>query len=102
VGAFAYEKQLKNGDIVVCKVHVFTLKVRSESKQWPEQRQREVKWLSAKEAAATVREPMLSTIIRRLARADRLTLNAQALPNRASGHRIIARRRQPGCDNDSR
>jgi transposase len=36
-------------------------------KQWPERRQRKVKWLSVKEAAKAVREPMLRTIIRRLA-----------------------------------
>jgi hypothetical protein len=37
-----------------------------QSKQWPEKEQRDVKWLSAKEAAETVQEPMLSEIIRRL------------------------------------
>lgn len=68
VGSFPYEKRLKNGGIVVCEVRVFPLKVSGQSKQWPEKRQREVKWLSAREAADTVQEPMLSTIIRRLAR----------------------------------
>jgi hypothetical protein len=52
---------------VVCEVHVFPLKVTHQNKQWPEKEQRDVKWLSAKEAAQTVREPMLSEIIRRLA-----------------------------------
>jgi hypothetical protein len=41
--------------------------VTRQSKQWPEKEQREVKWLSAKDAAETVKEPMLSEIIRRLA-----------------------------------
>jgi hypothetical protein len=36
--------------------------------RWPERRQRKVKWLSANEAAAAVRDPRLGTIIRRLAR----------------------------------
>jgi 8-oxo-dGTP pyrophosphatase MutT (NUDIX family) len=36
-------------------------------KQWPEKEQREIKWLSANEAAESVQEPMLSEIIRRLA-----------------------------------
>jgi 8-oxo-dGTP pyrophosphatase MutT (NUDIX family) len=70
VGSFPYEKRLKNGDVLVCEVRVFPLKVSSQSKQWPEKRHRDVKWVSAKEAADTVQEPMLSTIIRRLADAS--------------------------------
>jgi 8-oxo-dGTP pyrophosphatase MutT (NUDIX family) len=68
VGSFPYEKRLKNGEVLVCEVRVFPLKVSSQRKQWPEKRDRNVKWVSAKEAADTVQEPMLSTIIRRLAR----------------------------------
>jgi 8-oxo-dGTP pyrophosphatase MutT (NUDIX family) len=67
VGSFPYEKRLKNGGLVVCEVHVFPLRVTRQSKQWPEKEQREIKWLSANEAAKTVQEPMLSRIIRRLA-----------------------------------
>jgi 8-oxo-dGTP pyrophosphatase MutT (NUDIX family) len=67
VGSFPYQKRLKNGVVTVCEVHVFPLRVRRQSKQWPEKEQREVKWLSANDAAETVKEPMLSEIIRRLA-----------------------------------
>jgi 8-oxo-dGTP pyrophosphatase MutT (NUDIX family) len=67
VGSFPYQKRLKNGGVTVCEVHVFPLRVRRQRKQWPEKEQREVKWLSAKEAAETVKEPMLGEIIRRLA-----------------------------------
>jgi 8-oxo-dGTP pyrophosphatase MutT (NUDIX family) len=70
LGSFAYEKRFKNGRVVLCEVHVFPLKVRRQNKQWPERRQREVKWVSAKEAAEKVQEPKLSAIIRRLARAS--------------------------------
>jgi len=49
-------------------VRVFALEVRSQRKVWPERQEREVRWLSAGMAAKTVREPMLSAIIRRLAR----------------------------------
>jgi 8-oxo-dGTP pyrophosphatase MutT (NUDIX family) len=73
VGSFPYEKRLNNGGVVVCEVHVFPLKVTRQSKQWPEKEQREVKWLSANEAAETVQEPMLSEIIRRLAHNDEST-----------------------------
>jgi len=68
VGSFAYEKRFKNGHVVICEVHVFPLKVRSQNKHWPERRQREVKWVSASQAAKKIKEPMLSAIIRRLAR----------------------------------
>lgn len=52
----------------ICEVHVFPLKVSRQTKQWPERRQRDVKWVSAKEAAEAVQEPKLSAIIRHLAR----------------------------------
>jgi 8-oxo-dGTP pyrophosphatase MutT (NUDIX family) len=67
VGSFPYEKRLKNGGVVACEVHVFPLEVQRQSKHWPEKEQRDIKWLSAGEAAQTVQEPMLSEIIRRLA-----------------------------------
>jgi 8-oxo-dGTP pyrophosphatase MutT (NUDIX family) len=66
VGSFPYRKRLRSGRVVVCEVQVFALKVRGQTKQWPERQQREVKWVSAKEAAETVREPKLRAIIRRL------------------------------------
>ena len=50
VGSFPYQKRLKNGVVTVCEVHVFPLRVRRQSKQWPEKEQREVKWLSVKDA----------------------------------------------------
>src|SRR5262244_1111845 len=68
VGSFSYEKRLKNGGVVVCKVRVFALEVTRQSRQWPEKQERVVKWLSASQAAEKVSEPRLSQIIRRLAR----------------------------------
>jgi 8-oxo-dGTP pyrophosphatase MutT (NUDIX family) len=68
VGSFSYEKRLKKGGVVECEVRVFALKVKHQQKQWPEKKQREVKWLSAAAAAKTVQEPKLGKIIRRLAR----------------------------------
>ena len=46
VGSFPYQKRLKNGGVTVCEVHVFPLRVRRQSKEWPEKEQREIKWLS--------------------------------------------------------
>jgi len=67
VGSFPYHKRLKNGAVAVCEVRVFPLRVRRQSKQWPEKEQRDVKWLSAKAAAEVVKEPLLREIILRLA-----------------------------------
>ena len=36
VGTYRYDKRLKNGDVVVCEVHVFPLEVMRQSKRWPE------------------------------------------------------------------
>src|SRR5262245_44760944 len=68
IGSFSYEKRLRNGGAVVCQVRVFPLEVRRQNKQWPETRERVVKWLSASQAADKVKEPKLSAIILRLAR----------------------------------
>src|SRR5262245_29577687 len=68
VGTFSYEKRLRNGGAVVCQVRVFPLEVRRQNKQWPEKRERVVKWLSAAQAAEKGKEPKLSAIILRLAR----------------------------------
>ena len=68
VGSFSYEKRLKNGGSVECEVHVFPLEVRRQRKEWPEKQERRVKWLSASKAAEKVKNPVLSKIIRRVAR----------------------------------
>lgn len=67
IGSFSYRKRLSKGRVVECEVRVFALEVKRQRKAWPEQREREVKWLSAKAAARTVREPTLSAIICQLA-----------------------------------
>ena len=68
VGSFSYEKRLKSGRSIACEVRVFPLRVKRQRKQWPERQQRRIKWLSASKAAAKVKDPLLSKIIRRLAR----------------------------------
>jgi 8-oxo-dGTP pyrophosphatase MutT (NUDIX family) len=71
LGSFSYEKRLKNGGIVTCEVRVFALEVKHQKLKWPEKKERKVKWLSARQAAKTVKEPTLSEIILRLARTRR-------------------------------
>ena len=62
IGSYSYEKRLEGGDVVVCEVHVFPLKVKRQQKRWPEKGKREVQWLSPAEAAKKVQEPVLSDI----------------------------------------
>ena len=68
VGSFSYQKRLKNGGSVECELHVFALEVKRQQKEWPEKQERRVKWLSASKAAEKVKHPVLSKIIRRVAR----------------------------------
>jgi 8-oxo-dGTP pyrophosphatase MutT (NUDIX family) len=68
IGSFSYEKRLRDGAVVECEVRVFPLKVRRQTKDWPEKDERRVKWLSARKAAGRVDQPRLSRIIRDLAR----------------------------------
>ena len=64
IGSFSHKKLLKEGQVVVCEVHVFPLEVTHQRKTWPEKGKREVQWFSPAEAARTVQEPMLGKIIR--------------------------------------
>jgi 8-oxo-dGTP pyrophosphatase MutT (NUDIX family) len=66
IGWFSYEKRLKRGIIVVCKVHVFALRVKRQKENWPEKGQREVQWMSRTKAARSVDDPKLGGIIRTL------------------------------------
>jgi 8-oxo-dGTP pyrophosphatase MutT (NUDIX family) len=68
VGSFSYEKRLKNGGTVECEVRVFPLRVKRQTREWPEKQERKVKWLPAAKAAKKVEEPSLSELIRQLAR----------------------------------
>ena len=67
LGLFRYKKRLKKGRVAVCDVHVFPLHVARQRPQWPEKNQRDIKWVSVKEAAATVQNVRLREIIRRWA-----------------------------------
>lgn len=68
IGSFSYEKRLKNGKVIICKVKVFALKVKRQVEDWREKGQRQVQWLSRSKAAKTVLEPVLRNLIRTLPR----------------------------------
>ena len=66
IGSFSHSKLLKRGDAVVCEVQVYPLQVTRQQKTWPEKGKRKLQWFSTSEAAKTVSEPVLGTIIRDL------------------------------------
>ena len=85
VGSFRYKKRLKKGRVAVCNVHVFPLNVARQRPQWPEKNQRDIKWVSVKEAAEAVQNARLSKIILRWAQ-------IAAAPKRRA-RRLLAKRR---------
>ncbi|MNH49770.1 NUDIX domain protein [compost metagenome] len=64
VGHFRYAKRLKSGDTQACVVAVYPLEVLIQLGAWPEDLQRERRWMPQTEAAASVHEPDLARLIR--------------------------------------
>jgi len=64
LGLYSYLKLIDKGDDLHCAVSVFPLEVKTIHKTWPEGKERKRKWMSAKKAAARVREPELRKIIK--------------------------------------
>lgn len=63
IGAYAYDKRLKNGRIQRVRVTVFALEVQEEAEAYPEVAQREKLWTPLAEAARLVDEPELMVIL---------------------------------------
>ena len=63
VGAFRYAKRLKSGDDRMYVVAVYPLKVLIQLGAWPEAAERERRWMSLDDAAASVHEPDLAQLI---------------------------------------
>ncbi|MDB5422437.1 MAG: hydrolase [Brevundimonas sp.] len=63
VGVFRYAKRLKSGQERACVVAVYPLRVLIQLGAWPEAHQRERRWMTPDEAAASVDEPDLARLI---------------------------------------
>ena len=63
VGVFRYAKRLKSGDDRMYVVAVYPLKVLIQLGAWPEAAERERRWMSLDDAAASVHEPDLAQLI---------------------------------------
>lgn len=64
IGRFRYEKRLKSGETQSCLVATFPLEVLIQLGAWPEDQQRQRRWMPQAEAARAVQEPELSALIR--------------------------------------
>ena len=63
VGSFHYQKRLKNGAVILCRVDVFPMRVLRQAKHWPEQGQRVTQWFTFEDAAEEVSEIELKALI---------------------------------------
>jgi 8-oxo-dGTP pyrophosphatase MutT (NUDIX family) len=66
VGHYTYEKVLKGGLPVSCRVEVFKVEVADLAREYPEHSKRKRKWVTTTEAAELVVEPELKTLLRAL------------------------------------
>lgn len=62
--AYHYQKRLRNGATLLCRVDVFPLRVARQRKNWPEKHQRTTKWFPCSKAARLVDEPKLTKLIK--------------------------------------
>jgi 8-oxo-dGTP pyrophosphatase MutT (NUDIX family) len=68
MGVFHYDKGLKAGGWLRCRVEVYPMQVEGQAASWPEQKQRQTRWFPAAVAAARVDEPELRDLIRKFAK----------------------------------
>ena len=66
LGFFTAFKTLKTGEEKPITVEVYALLVDRQLKRWPEARQREARWMSAIDAAKSVKDPGLARLLIRL------------------------------------
>ena len=71
LGSFGYDKVLKDGIQVPCRVQVYALEVSELVKNFMEKGERSMEWVSCDEAVKRVREPELRDLI--LAFSQRMT-----------------------------
>lgn len=64
IGWFRYGKRMKSGRVQACIVSVYPLEIYIQLGAWPEDAQRERRWMSVEAAAAAVDEADLAELIR--------------------------------------
>ena len=66
LGMYTYFKQLRSGEVRATAVEVFLLQVKKQLKKWPEKGERQLAWVSAKEAVGLIEEPGVVPLLIRL------------------------------------
>jgi 8-oxo-dGTP pyrophosphatase MutT (NUDIX family) len=64
-GHFDYQKKLRSGLVVTCRVQVHLLKTSKMCGNFPEKEERNLEWVSPSEAAVRVNEPELKLLMQR-------------------------------------
>lgn len=64
IGTYHYDKRLKDGSELPCRVDVFAIRALGLLSNWPEMTQRRRRWYSTAGAAAQVIEPDLARFLR--------------------------------------
>jgi 8-oxo-dGTP pyrophosphatase MutT (NUDIX family) len=80
LGSFNYRKELKSGEIVICRVQVFALEVTEADEEWSEKADRETLWCSIEEALARVGDAGLRRLIAKFAQIASARLSTHILP----------------------
>lgn len=63
IGSYRYEKGLEGGSHVTCTTYVYDVEVLTLLDDYPEQAERDRRWVSPKEAATMVDEPELRALL---------------------------------------
>jgi 8-oxo-dGTP pyrophosphatase MutT (NUDIX family) len=66
LGQYSYDKLIDGEPSIACDVDVYPLEVMIQHPAWPEQGQRELRWLAKEAAADAVQEAGLASLIRKL------------------------------------
>ena len=66
LGMYSYFKRLGSGEARAATVEVFLLHVQKHVKKWPEKGERQLAWVSAKEAVGLIEEPGVVPLLVRL------------------------------------
>jgi 8-oxo-dGTP pyrophosphatase MutT (NUDIX family) len=79
LGSFNHRKQLKTGEVIACRVHVYALEVTESHAEWVEKDDREIQWCSIEEALAQVGDAALRRLIVKFARIAAAPLSSDIL-----------------------
>jgi 8-oxo-dGTP pyrophosphatase MutT (NUDIX family) len=66
LGIYTYFKKLESGEARAAAVEVYLLHVNQQLKKWPEQAERNLSWVTMKEAVELIEEPGVVPLLRRL------------------------------------